>query len=81
MAKVDTPPVEDYKNTTILIVEDEMKAVPSYNKYLERNCYNIIVTNSGKEALERLEDTDNINVVVILDVRWEILQVMSLFSP
>ena len=61
------PPIQDYKDTTILIVEDEIKTSQWYQDYFERNCYTVITANSGKETLQKLETTDTINIV-ILDV-------------
>jgi len=68
LSKVNTPPIEDYKNTTILIVEDEEKAVQQYKRYLDRFCYSIVVAGSGKETLQQLNNTPSIDIV-ILDVR------------
>ncbi|MBT6121080.1 response regulator [bacterium] len=65
--KVKRPPVDDYKNTTILIIEDEIKTSEWYKEYLERNCFNVLVANSGKHALEILTKSHPIHVV-ILDV-------------
>lgn len=67
LTSVKTPPIKEYKNTTILIAEDEVKTSQWYQDYFERNCYTVITANSGKQTLELLDTTDSISIV-ILDV-------------
>jgi len=52
-------------DATVLIVEDEVDVANTYRKHLEDD-YSVVVTHSGEEALEAIDETID---VVLLDRR------------
>ncbi len=52
-------------NKTILLVEDEAILAMSEKKALEKYGYNIIIVNSGEEAIETVKNTPDVNLILM----------------
>jgi PAS domain S-box-containing protein len=50
---------------TILLVDDEIIFAKALSKKMQTMGYNVIITNSGEEAIELTGQTDNINLVLM----------------
>lgn len=53
------------KGKKVLLVDDDMRNIFALSKFLERFDLNIIVANDGKEALLRLSENPDINIVLM----------------
>lgn len=67
----------DFSDITILIAEDDI-----YNKYFLRELFNstkasILMASNGKEALEILEDSPEINIA-LFDIKMPVMDGLSL---
>lgn len=67
LKQVKRPPIEEYRNVTVLVVEDEMEAVEDYNYFIQENCYKGVFADSGAETRAVLTNLDKLDIV-ILDV-------------
>jgi len=54
-----------FKNKTILMVDDDMRNVFAVSSVLEEKEIQIIVAENGREALEKLDQHDNINLIIM----------------
>ncbi len=50
---------------TILLVDDEIIFANALSKKIQAMGYDVIITNSGEEAIELIRQTDNINLVLL----------------
>lgn len=56
---------EILNNKTVLIVDDDVRNIFSLSKSLERLKMNVVTAINGKEALQKLEEHPNIDVVLL----------------
>lgn len=54
-----------FKGKTILLVDDDMRNVFAVSSVLEEKGMNIIVAENGREALEKLNKTEGIDIVIM----------------
>ncbi|MHC1685488.1 MAG: response regulator [Clostridiaceae bacterium] len=55
----------NFKNRTILLVDDDMRNVFALSSYLEGNGFKVVVGKNGREALDKLDKNSNIDLILM----------------
>jgi CheY-like chemotaxis protein len=53
----------------ILIADDEESLQRLYQEEFEEEGYEVVIAGNGKEVLSRLEDTDHMPDIIVMDIR------------
>jgi len=65
LSQLKNPPVKDFKEITVLIVEDEVSKVDEYQNFLKRFGYRLLTAKSSKEAEKVLKQESKIDIVIL----------------
>ncbi len=64
-SRLPMPPIEELRGKNVLLVDDDMRNIFALTKVMEENQLNVYTANDGVEALAKLNEKPNVEIILM----------------